>query len=275
MGAARGAGRAGNDRGDRRARRCAACGRAGVSCSRLRTARADEARELLEAFGYQDVVVTADLDRPAARRRGPAARPSVEEVVAALRAGRPAILPTDTVYGLCARARRGGRAPALRGEGAAARSSRPRSLGRDVDALLALVPELGGEHRSRSCAPCCRGRTRSSCRTRRGACRGWREATRTRSACACRTRRRHCCACSSDVPAVAATSANLPGGARPGPPAGRAAPRSARSSTAATCPACRRPSSTSPATSRASCAKAPCRPTRRSVGFGARSRRAR
>ncbi len=106
-------------------------------------ARADEARELLEAFGYQDVVVTEDLaGRPRVvegRRLGA----SVEEVVAALRAGRPVVLPTDTVYGLCTEPSE--EAVARLYEVKGRQPEQPTALlGRDVDALLALVPELGG-----------------------------------------------------------------------------------------------------------------------------------
>ena len=106
-------------------------------------ARADEARALLEAFGYQDVVVTEDLaGRPRVvegRRLGA----SVEDVVAALRAGRPVVLPTDTVYGLCAEPSE--EAVARLYEVKGRRAGQPTALlGRDVDALLALVPELRG-----------------------------------------------------------------------------------------------------------------------------------
>ncbi len=106
-------------------------------------ARADEARGLLEAFGYQDVVVTEDLaGRPRVvegRRLGA----SVEDVVSALRAGRPVVLPTDTVYGLCAEPTEEGvaRLYAVKGR----RAEQPTALlGRDVDALLEVVPELRG-----------------------------------------------------------------------------------------------------------------------------------
>lgn len=62
--------------------------------------------------------------------------------VAALRAGRPVVLPTDTVYGLCADAESEGAcrvALALKGR----RAGQPAALVTgSVDALLARVPEL-------------------------------------------------------------------------------------------------------------------------------------
>ena len=69
---------------------------------------------------------------------------SVDEAVAAIRAGKPAILPTDTVYGLCATAYTSDatdRLYALKGrEGA-----RPTALlAYDVDTLLGCIPELRG-----------------------------------------------------------------------------------------------------------------------------------
>ena len=68
---------------------------------------------------------------------------NVDAVVAALRAGEPVILPTDTVYGLCAWAE--GAAPTarlykLKGR----RASQPSALlTADLDALFACLPELG------------------------------------------------------------------------------------------------------------------------------------
>jgi L-threonylcarbamoyladenylate synthase len=69
---------------------------------------------------------------------------SVEEAVAAIRAGKPVVLPTDTVYGLCADGYR--EAPAVR---LAAIKGRPEGmpialLAADVDAILDAVPELRG-----------------------------------------------------------------------------------------------------------------------------------
>jgi len=69
---------------------------------------------------------------------------SEDAAVAALRAGLTVILPTDTVYGLCASAEGQGptaRLYALKGRG----PSKPSALlAADVETLLACVPELGG-----------------------------------------------------------------------------------------------------------------------------------
>ena len=68
----------------------------------------------------------------------------IDEVVEAIRAGRPVILPTDTVYGLCADAYR--EAPVLglyRLKGRA--EMQPTALlAADVDILLDALPELRG-----------------------------------------------------------------------------------------------------------------------------------
>jgi L-threonylcarbamoyladenylate synthase len=68
----------------------------------------------------------------------------VEAAVAALRGGRVVVLPTDTVYGLCADACREGAVRAL-----ARLKERPEALpvallGADLDAILDAVPELRG-----------------------------------------------------------------------------------------------------------------------------------
>lgn len=69
---------------------------------------------------------------------------SVDETVAAIRAGKPVILPTDTVYGLCASAytsEAAVRLYALKGR----EGPRPTALlAHDVDALLDCIPELRG-----------------------------------------------------------------------------------------------------------------------------------
>ena len=66
------------------------------------------------------------------------------DAVAALRAGEPVILPTDTVYGLCAWAEGSGPTGRLY----ALKSRRPGQpsalLTADLDALFACLPELGG-----------------------------------------------------------------------------------------------------------------------------------
>ena len=67
---------------------------------------------------------------------------SVDDAVAALRAGEPVILPTDTVYGLCASAEGAGpteRLYALKGRS----PEQPSALmAADVETLLACLPEL-------------------------------------------------------------------------------------------------------------------------------------
>ena len=66
----------------------------------------------------------------------------IDEVVAAIAAGRPVLLPTDTVYGLCVspdREEYAQRLYLLKGRD----TTQPTALlGRDVDALLECVPEL-------------------------------------------------------------------------------------------------------------------------------------
>jgi L-threonylcarbamoyladenylate synthase len=62
-----------------------------------------------------------------------------EDAVAALRAGQAVILPTDTVYGLCALREHEGLLYELKGRD---RSKPVALLAADVDALLAAVPEL-------------------------------------------------------------------------------------------------------------------------------------
>jgi L-threonylcarbamoyladenylate synthase len=63
----------------------------------------------------------------------------VNEAVAALRAGRPVILPTDTVYGLCALPEHEDVLYELKGRD---RSKPVALLAADVDALLAAAPGL-------------------------------------------------------------------------------------------------------------------------------------
>ena len=67
-----------------------------------------------------------------------------DEAVGAIRAGKPAILPTDTVYGLCADAYR--EAPVLRLARLKGRSeAQPIALlAAELDAILDAVPELRG-----------------------------------------------------------------------------------------------------------------------------------
>jgi L-threonylcarbamoyladenylate synthase len=66
------------------------------------------------------------------------------EVVEAIRSGEPVILPTDTVYGLCASphtAESAGRAYRLKGRGGGHPSA---LLAADLDVLLDAIPELRG-----------------------------------------------------------------------------------------------------------------------------------
>jgi L-threonylcarbamoyladenylate synthase len=68
---------------------------------------------------------------------------SVDDAIAALRAGEPVVLPTDTVYGLCVSPDEAGpveRMYALKGR----QAFHPTALiASDVDALLERIPELG------------------------------------------------------------------------------------------------------------------------------------
>jgi L-threonylcarbamoyladenylate synthase len=69
---------------------------------------------------------------------------AVDETVAAIRAGKPVILPTDTVYGLCAtpyRADACERMYRLKGRGPAKPTA---LLAADLDMLLECLPELRG-----------------------------------------------------------------------------------------------------------------------------------
>ena len=65
----------------------------------------------------------------------------VERAIAAIRAGEPVILPTDTVYGLCISPESAGRLSELKGR---ADSTPVALLCADVEALLERVPELAG-----------------------------------------------------------------------------------------------------------------------------------
>ena len=66
----------------------------------------------------------------------------IDEAVAALRAGKPVVLPTDTVYGLCADPSR--QEPAREVGRLKGRDERQPTalLARDVELLLERVPEL-------------------------------------------------------------------------------------------------------------------------------------
>jgi L-threonylcarbamoyladenylate synthase len=69
----------------------------------------------------------------------------IDEVVAAIREGEPVVLPTDTVYGLCADASR--EEPVRRLYRLKGRADlQPTALiAADAEALVAAVPELGGQ----------------------------------------------------------------------------------------------------------------------------------
>lgn len=69
---------------------------------------------------------------------------SVEEAVAAIRAGEPVVLPTDTVYGLCASAHRPDAAIRLYELKGRAGTQPTALVASDVDVLLECVPELAG-----------------------------------------------------------------------------------------------------------------------------------
>jgi L-threonylcarbamoyladenylate synthase len=67
----------------------------------------------------------------------------VEEAVAALRSGRPVVLPTDTVYGLCASVDEGAVRALYEVKGRA--KEQPTAIvAADVSRLVELVPELRG-----------------------------------------------------------------------------------------------------------------------------------
>jgi L-threonylcarbamoyladenylate synthase len=68
----------------------------------------------------------------------------VEAAVAAIRAGRPAVLPTDTVYGLCASAYREDPVRRLYRLKGRVEEQPTALLVADVELLLECVPELGG-----------------------------------------------------------------------------------------------------------------------------------
>jgi L-threonylcarbamoyladenylate synthase len=73
---------------------------------------------------------------------------SVDDVVDAIRRGRPVILPTDTVYGLCADAYRPEPARRLYRLKGRPETQPSALLAADVDTLLECVPELRGRSAS-------------------------------------------------------------------------------------------------------------------------------
>ena len=68
----------------------------------------------------------------------------IEEAIAALRAGKPVVLPTDTVYGLCASPYREAPVRALYRLKGRSESQPTALVTADVDMLLECVPELRG-----------------------------------------------------------------------------------------------------------------------------------
>lgn len=66
----------------------------------------------------------------------------IDEAVAAIRAGRPVVLPTDTVYGLCADAESESAAREVARLKGRAEQQPIAVLARDVDRLLERIPEL-------------------------------------------------------------------------------------------------------------------------------------
>jgi Putative translation factor (SUA5) len=136
--------------GSREARRLAS------SCSRSATAR----RTTSHATWKPPAIATwrsPATSRESSPRRG--RRPVSDTAVEALRSGEPAILPTDTVYGLVASAE--GAAPterlyALKGRGAEQPSA---LMTADIETLLGASPSLPAAPR-RSCGRCFPARIR-------------------------------------------------------------------------------------------------------------------
>ena len=70
---------------------------------------------------------------------------AVEQAIAGLRAGRPVLLPTDTVYGLCAAADREAPARALYALKGRTSTQPSALLAPSLEALFEAIPELRGE----------------------------------------------------------------------------------------------------------------------------------
>ena len=273
----------------RSSRRCATGSRAPRSSTRARrrgssTSAHARARRLARARGARGACRRGR--RAALRRRGLRAtsrsraispggtrvvegrwRPS-DDRGAARRAARCCFRPTPSTASPRDRRRRRRRGRALRAQGPRRRPA-DGAARRDVDALL--EPSAGARGALEAiCGRCCPGRTRSCCRTRRGAIR-WldrRPAGRDRRARAgaCPAGRGACSTPSAASPRRARTTPAGPTRRRSTTCPSGSAPAAAPSSTSAACRGRRRPCSTSPAPSRACSAKAPCPPPRRSRG---------
>ena len=179
-----------------------------------RGARAATSPARSTALGYADATISLDL---AGRERIVEARwrRDADRVIAALRAGRPVLLPTDTVYGLVLDAGTSAEVDAaLRAQGPASREQPTALIAASVDAAARLRPRArrAAADRARRCCP---ARTRSCCRTRRAASAGWPARDRTRSASACPSLPPEARRVLEAVGCVAATSANEPGGPDP------------------------------------------------------------
>ena len=165
------------------------------------------------------------------------------DAVAALRAGLPVLLPTDTVYGLAQRRRRGGRAARLYELKGRAREQ--------PTAILAATRRRAARRRCRSsrrdrCATLLPGRSRSSlAEPRAAASRGSTGGAPGRSACACRACRRRRAQVVDAVGVVARDERERSGRPEPGRRSttsrGGSATAAAPSSTSARCPGRRRP----------------------------------
>ena len=233
---------AGRDRGGRARARSTCCGPAAGSCSRSATARRPRLLRCSTSLGYAE-------RRHDARSR-PAASASSRAAVADDRGGRrraPRRAARDRSRPTPSTA--SPRAPYAEEPVATALPRSRAATSAQPTALVAAERRRAASSACPSCAAAparsrarsCPGRTRSCCRTRRGAIRWLNgaspETIGVRVPDARRARRARC---STRVGAVAATSANLPGGPDPRTlddvPGASSAPPRPRSSTAASCP---------------------------------------